>query len=93
MSRDFLTTDKGLQSAFTQEKWVANAAEIFQWMDINTLKAIYACGQDEFIRNCRIGFNGQGFNTEDYRTMFHRIRFRVTKADEAEQRSQVTLHG
>ncbi len=85
MSREDVARAEGLLGkAFNKEQWVANGGEIFMWMDITTLKAIYACGEEEFIRNARIGFSGQGFTTSDLRTMFHRIRFRVQKAEKAE---------
>jgi hypothetical protein len=94
MSRDLMNADKALTSALSQERWVENAAEIFQWMDIVTLRAIVALGEDEFIRNCRAGFHAQGFTTEDYRTMWHRIRFRVNKAEKVTPPGGgVLLHG
>ena len=94
MSRDLLGADKALKQAFSQEAWVGNAAEIFMWMNIDTLRAIHALGEDEFIRNCRAGFYGQGFKTEDFRTMWHRIRFRVTKAaTAAPPGGRILLHG
>ncbi len=92
MSRDLLNADELLQKAFTQEKWVANAREIFMWMDITTLTAIVTLGEDEFIRNCRAHFHAQGFNTEDYRTMFHGIRFRVSKSQQPPE-GNLVLHG